>query len=47
MFIYDKINQGKAKWDSWNSKKGISQDEAKQKYIDFAKEMMEKYGTSS
>ena len=25
--------QGKAKWDAWNSKKGISQDDAKQEPI--------------
>jgi len=25
--------KGKAKWDAWNNKKGISQDEAKEKYI--------------
>merc|ERR1739842_73908 len=37
--------KGKAKWDSWNSKKGMSQEDAKQKYIDFGKQMMEKYET--
>ncbi|KAI4461302.1 acyl-coa-binding protein acbp [Holotrichia oblita] len=25
--------KGKAKWDAWNGKKGVSQDEAKEKYI--------------
>ncbi|XP_017775578.1 PREDICTED: acyl-CoA-binding protein homolog [Nicrophorus vespilloides] len=25
--------KGKAKWDSWSSKKGMSSDEAKEKYI--------------
>merc|ERR1719225_670697 len=28
--------KGKAKWDAWNGKKGMSQDEAKQKYVDLA-----------
>jgi hypothetical protein len=36
--------QGKAKWDAWNGKKGMSQDEAKQKYIEYAKQMLEKHG---
>merc|ERR1712080_379049 len=35
---------GKAKWDSWKSKEGMSQDEAKEKYIAYAKEMVEKHG---
>ena len=26
--------KGKAKWDAWSSKKGLSQDEAKQAYVD-------------
>jgi len=26
--------EARAKWDSWNSAKGVSKDEAKQKYID-------------
>jgi diazepam-binding inhibitor (GABA receptor modulating acyl-CoA-binding protein) len=26
--------KGKAKWDAWNSKKGTTQDEAKQQYIE-------------
>lgn len=25
--------KGKAKWDAWEGKKGLSQDEAKEKYI--------------
>merc|ERR1739840_11491 len=37
--------KGKAKWDSWKSKEGMSQEDAKQKYIDFGKQMMEKYET--
>lgn len=35
--------KGKAKWNSWNEKKGMSQDEAKEKYIAFVEELMEKY----
>merc|ERR1712215_511200 len=38
--------KGKAKWDAWSSKKGMSQDEAKQKYIEFANTMKEKHGLS-
>jgi len=36
--------KGKAKWDAWSSKKGMSQDEAKQKYVEFAAKMLEKHG---
>jgi diazepam-binding inhibitor (GABA receptor modulating acyl-CoA-binding protein) len=36
--------QGKAKWDAWNGKKGMSQEEAKQKYIEYTKQMLEKHG---
>merc|ERR1712098_267259 len=36
--------KGKAKWDAWNSKKGMSQDEAKQKYVDLSKQLKEKHG---
>jgi len=36
--------KGKAKWDAWNGRKGMSQDEAKQKYIDLAKQLEEKHG---
>ena len=36
--------KGKAKWDAWNSKKGMTQDEAKEKYIAFANQMKEKHG---
>merc|ERR1712066_849298 len=39
--------KGKAKWDSWKSKEGISQDDAKEKYMAYAKEMVEKHGLSS
>ena len=39
--------KGKAKWDAWNAKKGVGQDDAKTQYIDLAKTMIEKYGTAS
>ena len=39
--------QGKAKWDAWNTKKGMAQDKAKEEYIAFAKKMLEKHGTRS
>lgn len=35
--------KGKAKWNSWSEKKGMSQDEAKEKYIAFVDMLMEKY----
>merc|ERR1719341_2075448 len=38
--------KGKAKWDAWNGKKGVSQDEAKQKYVDLANQLKEKHGLS-
>ena len=38
--------KGKAKWDAWNAKKGVSQDDAKAQYIDLANKMAEKHGTS-
>lgn len=36
--------KGKAKWDSWNDKKGISKDEAKNKYIALVDSLKGKYG---
>merc|ERR1712193_354813 len=36
--------KGKAKWDAWNGKKGMSQDDAKAKYVDLAKQLQEKHG---
>ena len=36
--------QGSAKWEAWNSKKGMDQEEAKTKYIELANEMKEKHG---
>ena len=47
--FFDHLNvflQGKAKWDAWNGKKGMSQDEAKQKYVDLANQLKEKHGLS-
>ena len=38
--------KGKAKWDAWNGKKGVSQDDAKAQYIDLSKKMAEKHGTA-
>lgn len=35
--------KGKAKWDAWESKKGMSSDAAKQAYIDKATELVKKY----
>lgn len=35
--------KGKAKWNTWNEKKGMSQDEAKEKYITFVDLLMEQY----
>mmetsp|Transcript_11670 Transcript_11670/g.18976 ORF Transcript_11670/g.18976 Transcript_11670/m.18976 type:complete len:87 (+) Transcript_11670:150-410(+) len=35
--------KGKAKWDAWNSKKGLSKEEAKTKYVALAKELQSKY----
>jgi len=32
------------KWDAWNAKKGLTQDDAKQQYVDLAKKMEEKHG---
>ncbi|XP_023706414.1 acyl-CoA-binding protein [Cryptotermes secundus] len=37
--------KGKAKWDAWNEKKGISQDEAKEAYIAKVQLLIETYGT--
>merc|ERR1712241_255947 len=36
--------KGKAKWDAWNGKKGVGQDEAKQKYIELANQLKDKHG---
>ena len=39
--------KGKAKWDAWNSKKGITQEKAKEEYVQLAKKLMEKHGARS
>ncbi|XP_012261807.1 acyl-CoA-binding protein-like [Athalia rosae] len=36
--------RGKAKWDAWNGKKGISQDDAKEKYIAKVAELVNSIG---
>ena len=30
--------KGRAKWDAWESKKGMSQDDAKEAYVKYVKE---------
>jgi len=35
--------EAKAKWDAWNANKGISQDEAKQKYIDLVEQLRKEH----
>ncbi len=37
--------KGKAKWDNWNSRKGMSKEEAEQKYVEMAKGLLEKLST--
>uniref|UniRef100_A0A8D3CWY4 Acyl-CoA binding domain containing 7 n=1 Tax=Scophthalmus maximus TaxID=52904 RepID=A0A8D3CWY4_SCOMX len=36
--------KGKAKWDAWDSRKGMSKDDAMSAYITLAKEVVGKYG---
>ncbi|XP_045597182.1 acyl-CoA-binding protein homolog [Procambarus clarkii] len=36
--------KGKAKWDAWNSKKGMSKEAAMEAYIAKADELISKYG---
>ena len=36
--------KAQAKWDAWNAKKGISPDDAKAKYVEFANTMIDKHG---
>lgn len=38
--------KGKAKWDAWESVKGLSQEEAREKYIALVNELVAKYGTN-
>ncbi|XP_041834570.1 acyl-CoA-binding protein-like [Melanotaenia boesemani] len=35
---------GKAKWDAWNERKGLSSEEAKGAYIDLVEKLKGKYG---
>ena len=37
-------SQGITKWRAWDGKKGMGQDEAKQKYIDLANQLRDKHG---
>ena len=36
--------KGKAKWDAWNGKKGMSKEDAEAKYIALVEELKGKYG---
>lgn len=36
--------KGKAKWEAWNGKKGLSSDEAKEKYIEIVNKLIEDIG---
>lgn len=36
--------KGKYKWEAWNGKKGMSQDAAKQEYVNKVTELISKYG---
>uniref|UniRef100_A0A3Q3IR91 ACB domain-containing protein n=1 Tax=Monopterus albus TaxID=43700 RepID=A0A3Q3IR91_MONAL len=36
--------KGKVKWDAWDSRKGMSKDDAMSAYITLAKEVISKYG---
>lgn len=36
--------KGKAKWDAWNEKKGMSKEEAQRAYVARVKQMVEMYG---
>ncbi|CAD5207081.1 unnamed protein product [Bursaphelenchus okinawaensis] len=38
--------KGKAKWNAWNEKKGVSQDDAKAKYVALYDELAAKYGVN-
>ncbi|XP_054915637.1 acyl-CoA-binding protein-like [Poeciliopsis prolifica] len=35
---------GKAKWDAWNAKKGLSKEEAMVAYVELVEKLKEKYG---
>ena len=36
--------KGKAKWDAWDSKKGMGKEEAMNQYIEVVKSLLEKHG---
>ncbi|XP_052803981.1 acyl-CoA-binding protein homolog [Mya arenaria] len=36
--------KGKAKWDAWSAKKGLSKEDAEKAYVDLAKRLGEQYG---
>ena len=38
--------KGMAKWDNWNSRKGMTKEEAEQAYIQFVDELKKKYPSS-
>ncbi|GFR46718.1 hypothetical protein Agub_g8341 [Astrephomene gubernaculifera] len=37
--------KGRAKWNAWNKKKGMSKEEAMQKYVEFVASLKAKHGT--
>merc|ERR1711962_1672302 len=41
------VMKGKAKWDSWNSKKGMEKKEAMEKYVVYAQQLLKKHGKRS
>lgn len=36
--------KGKAKWEAWNGRKGLSNDEAKNKYVEIVDKLVEQIG---
>lgn len=38
--------KGKAKWDNWNSRKGMSKEDAEQVYIKLVEQLKQKYPSS-
>jgi diazepam-binding inhibitor (GABA receptor modulator, acyl-CoA-binding protein) len=36
--------KGKAKWDSWNSKKGMAKEDAEKAYVSLVEKLVEQYG---
>ena len=37
--------KGRAKWDSWNGRKGMSKADAEKKYVELANSLLAKYST--